>query len=113
MARTGSVQSGERLIRALLALLLLALASPELAAAAPSSYAAVLPAYQDALEHRFGDQLLTYDIDIRFRPEENRITGSMTVELVIPPANRSKKSPSGSTQTRFTTARGIWRSPAP
>jgi hypothetical protein len=74
-------RSAERLMRLLPVLLLLLLARPDLAAGATNGYQALLPAYQDDLETRFGDRLIGYDIDIRFRPSEDRITGSMTVDL--------------------------------
>ena len=42
---------------------------------------ALLPEFSSDYEQRFGDSLTTYDIDIRFRPEHNRISGSMQVRF--------------------------------
>lgn len=42
----------------------------------------IQPAYQQEIDQRFGDELSRYAIEARFRPEENRITGEMTVEFV-------------------------------
>jgi aminopeptidase N len=47
--------------------------------AAPPEFDALLPEYQDAYAERFDGELIGYDIQIRFRPELNRITGEMTV----------------------------------
>ncbi len=81
-ARRGATHVKVWRFRALLMLLLLTLAWPGGSVAAPATYQALLPAYQESLDARFGDRLLAYDIDIRFRPDLNRITGEMTVELI-------------------------------
>jgi hypothetical protein len=43
---------------------------------------ALLPEFSNAYEQQFGDALTSYNIDIRFRPENHRITGSMQVRYV-------------------------------
>lgn len=51
-------------------------------ASAASFDTALLPEFSTDYGQRFGDTLTSYDIDIRFRPEYNRITGSMQVRFV-------------------------------
>jgi hypothetical protein len=50
-----------------------------LAARAADPYSGLQPAYQDGIEERFGDQLASYAITARFRPDDHRITATMQV----------------------------------
>ncbi|CAN5633340.1 hypothetical protein BH09CHL1_BH09CHL1_15980 [soil metagenome] len=63
--------------------LILAVASfvRPIAAEAASFDSALLPAFSNEYEQRFGDSLTTYEIDVRFRPENNRLSGSMQVHF--------------------------------
>lgn len=63
-----------------LVLIITGLARP-LTVSAANFDTALLPEFSNEYEQRFGDELTTYDIDIRFRPENNRITGSMQVHF--------------------------------
>lgn len=67
-----------RFTRPVLALVLLLTMAGTVRGAAPA-YDALLPEYRDAYETRFSDQLIRYEIEIRFRPENNRITGTLRV----------------------------------
>ena len=68
-------------VRAILVLLLVTilLFQPIVSAAEPSG---LQPAYEQEIDQRFGDELSRYSIEARFRPDDNRITGEMSVEFV-------------------------------
>jgi hypothetical protein len=68
-----------RLLSLLLILLLLGTSTAILAA--PPNYDALIPEFQDAYAERFDESLIAYSIAIRFRPEVNRITGTMQVTV--------------------------------
>lgn len=75
------VSRAPRLTSVIVLILVLCTLIRPVTASAAGFDSALLPAFSSDYEQRFGESLTTYDIDIRFRPENNRISGSMQVEF--------------------------------
>ncbi len=71
--------TSSRFVRSAILLVFLFSIIQPLAARAADPYAGLQPAYQDGIEERFGDQLASYNITARFRPDDHRITATMSV----------------------------------
>src|SRR6478735_593258 len=71
--------TSSRFVRSAILLVFLFSIIQPLAARATEPYAGLQPAYQDGIEERFGDQLASYNITARFRPDDHRITATMSV----------------------------------
>src|SRR6476659_7848562 len=71
--------TSSRFVRSAILLVFMFSIIQTLAAQAADSYAGLQPAYQNGIEERFGDQLASYNITARFRPDDHRITATMSV----------------------------------
>src|SRR5215203_5792766 len=71
--------TSSRFVRSSILLVFLFSIIQPIAARAADPYAGLQLAYQDGIEERFGDELASYAITARFRPDNHRITATMSV----------------------------------